>query len=616
MRSCWFYLLVPFALWALPTRLEKKDIRIICERMLSEHAVCKTFDTNLAKRALSCFVEYLDPFHTYLTHKELSPFLEPSDALLEELVTGYQKDDYPLFEKIHGLMVKAVGRRARLSLFLERLPPVEGDVKKRQAPADLKELITRLRIVRSMQFATGSKLTGNLVQDFPRFLEKNRQHFEKEIIGSNPEECMHARRTGIIKAFASALDSQSAYLTPTESKHFVMGMQKKLVGIGAVLRDDLKGLKITEILKGGPADLDGTLCIDDTIVAVDEKPIIGMHIVDSVELIRGERHTPVTLTLMREGHCRKLTLKRDEIIFHEARTKVEEHPFADGHIAHIRLQTFYHDRDSSTARDIEKALKQSEKNGVLKAVILDMRGNPGGLLSEAIETAGLFIDRGVVASLKNGSGLVQRLRNLRWEPAYFGPLVILVDAFSASSSEIVAGALQDYGRALVIGERTFGKGTFQLCTIAQDGRVSPLGEHKVTSGIYYTVSGKSPQLDGINPDIPVEWTDPELEVGERFGQFPLAGGSIEPSFEDDLSDVPIMQRSRVRALYRLGKQEQLGALEGFLPQLRKNSQQRLARNTYYKNYLESKENLTAIDVQLEETLAIVKDLICLQKDSA
>lgn len=605
-------LLVPQALFGGPAPLSSKDIRKVCERMFAEHARYKRFDKELAKRALSCFVDYLDPFKTYLTQKELEPFLEPSDQLLQEVVAGYYKDNYPIFEKVHELMLEAAKRKVRLSRFLENLPQIQGDLKGRTHPLDLKELIYRLRVIRSLQLAAGAKLRGAAAKDFPYLLEKNRLHFEKEIIGSDAEEQIYALHTGIAKACASALDSQSAYLTPLESKHFLMGMQKKLVGIGAVLRDDLEGLKITELLKGGPAEREGGLQVDDHIIAVDGKPIIGMHIIDAVEMIRGVRHTPVALTLMRAGSVLEVSLKRDEIIFHEARTKVEEHPFAEGHIAHIRLQTFYHDRDNSTARDIEKALKQSQKNGELKGVVLDLRGNPGGLLSEAIETAGLFIGRGIVASLKNGGGHIQHLRNLSWEPTYGGPLIILVDAFSASSSEIVAGALQDYGRALILGERTFGKGTFQLCTIGGDGRVSPLGEHKVTSGIYYTVSGKSPQLDGITPDIPVSWTDPQLEVGERFGKFPLDGGKIEPNFEDDLADVPIMQRSRIRTLYRLGKQEREESLKTSLPRLKANSQKRLAQNTYYNNCLENRDSPAPIDIQLEEALAVTKDLIHMQ----
>lgn len=616
MRYLWIFLFLPLTLICGPPQLAARDVRKICERMLNEHARYKSFDSELAKRSLCCFIDYLDPFKTYLTKEEVGPYLEPSQGLLNEVVAGYQKDVYTVFEKIHALMVEGVKRRARLSRYLDNLPQIEGSLKGEEAPLDLKDLIHRLRVVRSMQLAAGAKLTGSIAKDFPRFLEKNRSHFEKEVVGSEVSQRPFVQRTGVIKAIASSLDSQSAYLTPVESKHFLMGMQKKLVGIGVVLRDDLEGLRVTELLQGGPAQREEKLQVDDRIIAVDGKPIIGMHIMDSVEMIRGLRHTPVCLTLMRDTSALEVTLKRDEIVFHEARTNVKEHPFGDGHIAHIRLHTFYHDHDSSTARDIEKALKQSQKNGKLKGVVLDLRGNPGGLLSEAIETAGLFMDRGIVASLKNGNGLVQHLRNLSWEPAYRGPLVVLVDTFSASSSEIVAGALQDYGRALVIGERTFGKGTFQLCTIAGDGRVSPLGEHKVTSGIYYTVSGKSPQLDGITPDISINWTDPELEVGERFGKFPLDGGQIEPNFEDDLADVPIMQRSRIRALYRLGREKPKKELKRHLARLKANSQKRLSQNTYYNNCLTNRDAPTPVDIQLQETLAITKDLIHMSPGSA
>lgn len=618
MRCFIGLLLLPLLVWMAPSELGAKDVRLLTERLLKEHAKYKSFDKRLAERALESFVSYLDPFKTYLTAEEIEPYLHPDDALLAQVVADYSKDKIDIFERIHALMQKAILRRGRFEAVLKQMPVSSKQVDKKVVhldeikPApDLKGLVARLKEVRALQLKAGSKLTESLARDFPKLLEKNRRHFEKEITGSNAKENMHVVRTAVVKAVASALDSQTSYLTPSESKQFVMGMQKKLVGIGAVLRDDLEGLRITELLKGGPAEK--SLRVDDQIIAVDGRPIVGMHIIDSVELIRGKKGVPVLLTIARGDEICPITIERDEIVFHEARTVCTEHPFANGHIAHIRLHTFYDDGKSSTSKDVEKALKASLKKGGLKGVVLDLRGNPGGLLSEAIDTASCFMDRGIVASLKSASGAVQHLRNLRWEPTYLGPLVILVDAFSASSSEIVAGALQDYGRALVVGERTFGKGTFQLCSIPQSGDVGALGGYKVTSGIYYTVSGKSPQLNGIEPDISIKWIYDKHRIGERFGKFPLDGGQIESGFEDDLADVPIMQRSRIRSLYRLSRQEPMQEVAKALSQLKENSKTRLANNSYYREILDKSEpaSLEPYDLQLDEAIAITKDLIFL-----
>lgn len=220
------------------------------------------------------------------------------------------------------------------------------------------------------------------------------------------------------------------------------------------------------------------------------------------------------------------------------------------------------------------------------------------------------------------------LREIKGKAAYEGPLVILVNKASASAAEIVAGTLQDYGRAIVVGdEHTFGKGTFQTFTLdARDGpnKINPKGEFKVTRGRYYTVSGKSPQLTGIKPDIVIPGPFSTHEVGERYSEYPLSSDEIAENFRDDLSDLPPKQRASASTLYRFNLQVRLKTYTQFLPILQKNAEERL-QNSFYKEFLENfkSENpdiekaliYLKADPQGIEAIDVMRDLICLLNGS-
>jgi carboxyl-terminal processing protease len=199
---------------------------------------------------------------------------------------------------------------------------------------------------------------------------------------------------------------------------------------------------------------------------------------------------------------------------------------------------------------------------------------------------------------------------------------VLTNRLSASASEIVAQTLQDYGRAIIVGDdHTFGKGTFQTFTLesAHFGRVNPKGEYKVTRGRYYTVSGKSPQLVGVSTDILIPGVFSEADIGEKFSKYPLESDSIEASFDDDLSDVPYVHRAQVSKLYRNSAQKKAHIYEAYLATLKNNSQQRITSNKSYQNFLkelQDKENMADAlddfmqnDLQREESLNVMKDLL-------
>lgn len=264
----------------------------------------------------------------------------------------------------------------------------------------------------------------------------------------------------------------------------------------------------------------------------------------------------------------------------------------------------------------------------VKGVILDLRSNSGGLLSQAVDVTGLFITKGVVASIKDEHGQIQHLRDLDSKIIWDGPLIVLINRASASASEIVAQALQDYGRALIVGDdNSYGKGTFQTFTLNTDknNRVDPQGEYKVTRGIYYTVSGKTPQKTGVKSEIIVPGAFSETEIGEKFSKNALENESIKENFDDDLSDIPSSQRDKISLLYKFNLQQKKNLYGKYVPILKENSAYRIEHNKNYENFLkdlkkedsmteeETEEQYGQNDLQLNETYNIMKDLILMMQ---
>ena len=239
--------------------------------------------------------------------------------------------------------------------------------------------------------------------------------------------------------------------------------------------------------------------------------------------------------------------------------------------------------------------------------------------------SGLFITKGIVVSIKDENGALQHLRDVDPATIWNGPLVVLIDRTSASASEIVAGTLQDYGRALIVGDdHSFGKGSFQTFTLdsLHNNAVNPEGEYKVTRGRYYTVSGKTPQLVGVISDIVVPGIYSESDIGEKFAKYPLDNDQIEPNFNDTLSDIPFIHRLKYESLYKFNLQPKLTTYLPYILTLRKNSEVRIQNNGNYQNFLtelkkkkrNSDDEMSQFgqnDLQLEEGNNVMKDLILL-----
>jgi carboxyl-terminal processing protease len=611
--------------------LSSKDVTIKTQEILKGHVTYKSLNSNLIERALRNFIDELDPSKTYFIESDIQSWLYPTEDLKEKFLEGYKNSDFTGFETIYEEILTAINRRNQIEKEIETatLPQVvdHKELMNLNWSSSKEDLTNRILKIKALQLKTAEKFNDGNKDQFLKILEKRRVHREAEIIGETPEAKKGMILSLILKATACALDAHTNYFTPNEAKQFMIQVQQRLFGIGALLKDNLTGLSISRILEGSPAEKSKKLKIGDLIIAVDNKPVIGMDIADAVDLIRGEKGSKVLLTLLRDNdeHQQEkldIEIKRGEVVLEESRIESSFESFADGIIAHIKLFSFYQDPKSSSAQDLKNVLEKLQKEHKVKGVILDLRNNSGGLLPQAVSVTGLFITKGIIASIKDSSGHIQHLRDTEGKTVWDGPLIVLTNRASASAAEIVAQTLQDYGRAIVVGDvKTFGKGSFQTFTLdnSSSPKVNPQGEYKVTRGMYYTVSGKSPQLVGVKADIVVPGVLSQMDVGEEFSKYPLEGDQISPHFEDDLSDIPPLYRKKVSLLYKHNLQTILTQYTQYLDGLKENSHQRIENNKSYKNFLKEINNKNfdllsgdmycQTDLQLFETFNIMKDLI-------
>ena len=347
-----------------------------------------------------------------------------------------------------------------------------------------------------------------------------------------------------LSAVARAYDPHSDYMSHREEQQFRIGVSNELVGIGAVLKaEDDGATKIDGVVNGGPADKQGELQLGDRVVAVDSLnngewvDIMFMSLDKVVEMIRGKEGTTVALKVEPAGgaasETKIITIERDVVTMKDslATGEIYEliHQGQPHRIGFLRIPSFYFGyggRTKSVSADVERIVERFNKENV-DGLLIDLRGNGGGSLEEVRRLTGFFVGAGPVVQIKRTSGHIEALSSDSRKPLYTGPLGVLVDKGSASASEILAGALQDYNRAVIIGnESTYGKGTVQQP--ANIGRFMPFlanreraGTAKLTIQKFYRVSGDSTQKKGVVPDIIFPSTNDALEVGEAHQEFAL-----------------------------------------------------------------------------------------------
>lgn len=449
------------------------------------------------------------------------------------------------------------------------------------------------------------KLNGKDWEFIQKTLKKRYKNFSQFLNQSNSEDVFQIA----MNSFTQAIDPHTNYLSPVTSDNFKIDMSLSLEGIGARLQTEDDYTKVAEIIPGGPADKSGLLKADDKIIGVAQgeegefEDIIGWRITDAVKLIRGAKGTLVRLQILKAGS--DLNAKPIEISLIREKVKLEdqaakgsvleimndEKPFR---IGVIDIPKFYNDFEGqrngdgnykSTTKDVKNIL-DSLKSENVDGVIIDLREDGGGSLQEAIELTGLFIKDGPVVQVKNSEGNIDIAKDPDPSIVYDGPLAVLVNRFSASASEIFSGAIQDYGRGLIIGEQTYGKGTVQnlidLNRLSSQKNLN-LGQVKLTIAKYYRVNGGSTQNLGVVPDI----SYPTMIDPKDFGE------SSEPSALP-WDEIKSADFNRYADLNKL------------LPEINKKHLQRISSSKDFQNLIEDiqiyKENKKKTFISLNEDI--------------
>ncbi|QBL09319.1 carboxy terminal-processing peptidase [Rheinheimera sp. D18] len=393
--------------------------------------------------------------------------------------------------------------------------------------------------------ALNLKLAGKSAEDIQQILVKRYRNSQKRLTQSESEDVFQQ----IMNSFARSIEAHTSYLSPRNADRFQQEMNLSLEGIGAVLRADEDYTVIQSLVPGGPADLTQKLKPKDKIIGVAQDKtefvdVIGWRLDDVVDLIKGPKGSTVRLQVVSANeigtsHAQVISIVRDKIRLEDRAAKAEvfkpQLSELQQKIGVISIPGFY----NNLSEDVKKLLVELKESAV-EGIIIDLRGNGGGSLQEATLLTGLFIDRGPVVQIREGDGKVSVSQDNDGVSYYDGTLTVMVDRYSASASEIFAAAMQDYGRALIVGEQTFGKGTVQQHRGL--GRIydmfdHPLGSVQYTIAKFYRINGGSTQHKGVIPDIQFPTAIDPAEWGESKEEYALPWDSINAARYESLSDL-------------------------------------------------------------------------------
>src|SRR5882757_803379 len=523
---------------APPARAASREtVAVSVGRLLEEgHYTRQKLNEDVSKKFLQTYLEMLDFSHLFFTQKDIDELNAKyassmaSDVLLGNLKPAF--DIYALYTKRMDDRVAKIKELLKQPIDFKGNATVELSRQKSSWPKDEAEAdqLWRGRISNEL---LQEHLSEHPIEPAPQLVARRYDRLARNVHEEDKDEQMKL----FLDALAQAYDPHSEYLSKADMKNFSINMGLSLVGIGAMLRSEDGYAKIESLVAGGPAQVEGRLKVGDRISAVAQGPadyvdVREMRLDKVVEMIRGKKGTHVRLLVIPSdatdpSHRKNVELVRDEIKLkdQEARADIIIRKDENGDpikLGWLTLPSFYADMDKhqkSTTRDVLALLKRLKKENIA-GLVIDLRRNGGGSLEEALSLTGLFLKSGPIVQTKDYNGSI-RISPDPVSMAYSGPLVVLTSRQSASASEIFAAALQDYGRAVVVGDKnTFGKGTVQ--TILPIGRfASLLGSHseedgalKLTIQKFYRVAGGSTQLHGVASDIVL----PSLSDLPEFGE--------------------------------------------------------------------------------------------------
>ncbi|WP_224718075.1 carboxy terminal-processing peptidase [Pectobacterium versatile] len=517
----------------------------VASRFLRSHYRQFMLDAQFSEKIFNRYLNMLDYSHNVLLASDVAQFSGQKAQLGDALKSGQLDVPYALY----NLAQKRRFERFQYALSLLDKPvdltgneTFELDRSKAPWPQNVGEL-NRLWDAKVKYDWLSLKLTGKDDKDIKETLTKRYQFAIRRLAQSNSEDVFQL----VMNAFAREIDPHTSYLSPRNTEQFNTEMSLSLEGIGAVLQMDDDYTMINSMVPGGPAAKSKNITVGDRVVGVGQngKPmvdVIGWRLDDVVALIKGPKGSKVRLEILPAGKGTKtriVTLTRERIRLEDRAVKMSVKTVGKDKVGVLDIPGFY----VGLTDDVKVQLQKLEKQNV-SSIVIDLRTNGGGALTEAVGLSGLFIPGGPVVQVRDNNGKVREDSDTDGIVYYKGPLVVLVDRFSASASEIFAAAMQDYGRALIVGEPTFGKGTVQQYRSLNriyDQMLRPdwpaLGSVQYTIQKFYRIDGGSTQMKGVTPDVMMPTGTETVDTGEKFEDNALPWDSIKAANYTKSSDL-------------------------------------------------------------------------------
>ncbi|MGB2223446.1 MAG: carboxy terminal-processing peptidase [Flavobacteriaceae bacterium] len=533
---------------------DKLLMQLVTYLLEEGHFQPKDFNDSFSEDVYSRFLKTIDPYKQYFYKSDVKEF-EAFKTLLDDQIKNY---DLSFFNLVHNRLTqrieesKAVYTDVLGRPFNYDLDEVyQSDAENLEYVSSKKELSNRWR--KQLKFSTltdyhdmlsdadnDNRSNADIEEEARKSTLKNLQEVSVYFDDMRRDDWLAM----YINAISESFDPHTYYFAPQFKDRFDAEMSGKYEGIGARLQKKMDKISITELISGGSAWRQNKLQVGDIILKVRQEDedeavsIVGMRLDDAVKLIKGPKGTNVILTLKRvDGTIEDLSIPRDEIELEETYAKSSIVKKSKYKFGVINLPKFYIDFEDVNSRnsttDVKREIERLKDEGV-DGLVLDLRNNGGGSLKTAVEIGGLFIKEGPIVQVRSTGEDRQVLKDRDPSVSWDGPLVILVNEFSASASEILAAAMQDYKRAIVIGSKqTYGKGTVQnvidLNRMIRNNTNGDMGAFKFTTQKYYRINGGSTQLEGVKSDVVVPDRYSYIDLGEKDQDNPLSWDEIEPA---------------------------------------------------------------------------------------
>jgi carboxyl-terminal processing protease len=550
-------------------------------------------DGTMVEKSAPVYLDFKDPFKIMLTEQEVTAVLAQfkGDAVLAKLkqndCSGYNLLD----EKV------TAGEKR----WKELLKTALNDEKVQEAKeiirdsANLKPLANEAELLEYSRYFVAQYIKLEEAGSKKKSLKEIKNSFIKTYLTEKKKGKKHAPENQanlITKALFLTMDPHSDYIPDDQASNFKMAVSANLQGIGLMLKEDELGAKIIKVIKNGPAEKSGKFTAGDLILKVEGKSVAGVPVDEIVDVIRGKEGTKVKLEVShKDADSKKITkqtvvLTRAIIALEEQRVKAEVKTVNGKRIMLLNVPSFYGDNTGKgTAYDTVQVYRKLKAEGKIDLVVMDLRNDGGGLLDESIRMVGLFINEAVAVQVKSKEGV----RHFKSSPAPLAitePVVVLINKYSASASEILAGALKDYHRALIVGDdRTYGKGTVQ--SVIDNFQSMNLGMMKVTSGQFFTPGGSSTQFKGVTSQVVIPSYSNLQDLGEMNQRYALPWAQVDSALPAKLPTT----------------------VEKVVPDLVKKSQARVSGNEEFKKFADMATYRKAMEADKAKDKPKDEDLI-------